>query len=143
MLVVVPYIDAEDTVELSAAKDQQTVEAFPAYAADPALDVRVRVRRLQWRSDDLHPCAAKEGVKGAAELRIPVVDQKPGLLAVIVKVHQQVARLLQHPRAVRVARTGDALDAPAADTDEDEHVQPAQQYGVDGKKVAGGTRGTA
>ena len=41
---VVAHIDPQDVVELAAADDQEPVYAFAADAADPALDVSVRVR---------------------------------------------------------------------------------------------------
>jgi hypothetical protein len=43
--VVVAHVDAKNVLELAAADDQDPVETFAADAADPALDVRVRVRR--------------------------------------------------------------------------------------------------
>src|SRR5215213_8440309 len=59
LLVVMVDVDAEDVLELAAAEDQQPVEAFAAYGADPALHVRVRVRRLDGRTDDLAPSLAR------------------------------------------------------------------------------------
>ena len=47
LLVVVPHIDAEYALELTAVEDEQPVEALSSCAADPALDVRIRVRCLQ------------------------------------------------------------------------------------------------
>src|SRR2546428_281937 len=41
---------------------------------------------------------------------------------------------------VVVACTGRVLDPAAANADEDEYVQPPQQYGVDGQEVAGERR---
>ncbi len=79
----------------------------------------------------------KDGVEGAAELRVPVVEQEPRPLTAIIEVHQQVARLLQHLLGVWAARAGQILDPPAADADEDEHVQALAQNGVDAKEVAG------
>jgi hypothetical protein len=43
--VVVEHVDAENVLELAAAENQEPVEALAADTADPALDVRVRVRR--------------------------------------------------------------------------------------------------
>jgi hypothetical protein len=77
LLVVVTDVDAEDARELAAAEDQQPVGALSTCAADLALDVRVRVRRLQRSPDDSHPVAAEEGLEGAAELRVAVMDQQP------------------------------------------------------------------
>jgi hypothetical protein len=79
MRVVMPYIDAEDTVELEPAEDQQSIKALTPDAADPALDVRVRVRRPQRCPDDPPSLAVEDGVEGAAELRVAIVDQEPRL----------------------------------------------------------------
>src|SRR6266540_4217352 len=92
--VVVTHIDAKDLLELSAVEDEEPVEALAPDGADPALDVRVCVRCPHRCSDHLDPVAAEDGVEGAAELAIAVVDQQPGPLAAVVEVHQQVARLL-------------------------------------------------
>jgi hypothetical protein len=133
----VPDVDAEDPLKLSAVEDEEPVEALAPDAPDPALDVRVRIRRPDRYSDHPDPAAVEDGVEGAAELCIAVMDQEPGP---VVDVHQQVARLLQHPGAVGVARAGHVLNPAAADADEDQYIQPPQQYGVDGQEVAGECR---
>jgi hypothetical protein len=51
MAVVVVGIRAEDMLELAAAEDQQSIEALASGAADPALGVCIRVRRLQGRAN--------------------------------------------------------------------------------------------
>jgi hypothetical protein len=76
----------------------------------------------------------------ARELRVTVVDQEPHPPVAVVELHQQVARLLQHPRRVRVAGAGDVLDAATADRGEDEHVQALQPDRVDREEVAGEDR---
>jgi hypothetical protein len=129
--VVLTYIDAEDTVELEPTEDQQSIEALAPYTAHPALDVRVRVRRLGRCPDDPYPLAVEDGVEGAAELRVTVVDQEPRPPATIIEIHLHVPCLLHHPGAVGVARTSEVLDPTCADADEDEHVQAPQQDGVD------------
>src|SRR5947208_3776090 len=103
--IEVADVDAEDVLELAATEDQEPVEALPAHAADPAFGVGVRVRRLDRRSDDLDAFTAEDAVEGAAELRVPIVDQEARPPAAVVEVHQQVARLLGHPRRIRLART--------------------------------------
>src|SRR5438067_9205513 len=62
--VVVLDVDVEDVLELAAAEDQQTIEAFAADGAEPALYVGVRVRRLDRRACDLEVAAREEGIKG-------------------------------------------------------------------------------
>jgi hypothetical protein len=76
----------------------------------------------------------------ARELRVTVVDQEPHPPVAVVELHQQVARLLQHPRRVWLARASEVLDAAAADREEDEHVEAAQPDRIDGEEVAGEDR---
>jgi hypothetical protein len=91
--VVVTHIGAEHVLELAAVEDQQPVEALAPYAADPALNVSVRVRRPHRRPDHSDPFALADRVEGAAELRVSVVDQEPRLPPAIIEVDQQVARV--------------------------------------------------
>src|SRR6266545_6331629 len=73
----------------------------------------------------------------AAELRVAIVGQEARPLATLAEIHQQVARLLGHPRRVGVAGTGEVLGPARADRDEEQHVQPAQPDRIDGEEVAG------
>ena len=133
-------IDPEYALELAAAENEQPVQALTPDAADPALDVRVGVRRPHGRRDDRRPLAVEDGVEGAAELRVTVVDQEARPATTIIKIHQQVACLLRHPATVGVACSSDVLDSAAADADEHEHVHTAQQDGVHGEEVTGKRR---
>jgi hypothetical protein len=99
VLVVMLDVDAKDLFELATVEDQQPVETLSPGAAHPALDVRVCVRRPQRGPDDSHPAAVEDGVE---KLRVPVVEQEPRPLAAVVEIHQQVPRLLHHPRTVRL-----------------------------------------
>jgi hypothetical protein len=64
--VVVTDVDAEGALELTAVEDQQSVEALAADAADPALHVRVRVRRADRGPDDMHTLITEAGIKHTA-----------------------------------------------------------------------------
>jgi hypothetical protein len=66
-LVEVADVDAEDVLELAAAENQESVEALPAYAADPTFSIGIRVRGLDWRSDDLDAFAAEDAVERTAD----------------------------------------------------------------------------
>jgi hypothetical protein len=120
---VLADVDAEDLLELAAADDQQPVEALTAEASNPALDVRVRVRRPEGRPDDPDASAIKDPFERCRELAVAVVDQEPHLEAAIVEFHQQVVRLLQHPSGTWVGRAREVLDAAVANREEDEDVQ--------------------
>ena len=75
--VVVVDVDADDTLKLSAAADQEQVEAFAADGGDPALGERVCLRRAKRGADDFDAIASEDLVEGAAELAVTVVDQEP------------------------------------------------------------------
>jgi len=75
--------------------------------------------------------------KGAAELRVAVVDQKTRQLPAVVEIHQQVARPLHHPSGIRMAAVGDVFDPTRPDRDEEQQLQPPQPEGVDGEQVTG------
>jgi hypothetical protein len=119
-------VDAENELELAAADDQQPVETLAANAADPAVHLRVRVRRSHRRTNDLDAASRHECVERAWEVRVAVVDQESHLSPAAVEFHQQVARLPQHPGGGRLGRAGDVFDLAAADREEGENVDAAQ-----------------
>jgi hypothetical protein len=78
--------------------------------------------------------------KARGSFRVAIVGQEPHLAIAVVGIHQQVARLLEHPRRVRAAGAGEILNPAAAHREEHEHVEAAQPDGVDGEEVAGEDR---
>ena len=54
------------------------------------------------------PSVPEDDVEGVAELRVSIVDEKPELI--VAQLHDEVARLLGRPVAVRIGGTGDVLD---------------------------------
>jgi hypothetical protein len=76
--VVVVDVDAQDALELSAAGDQEPIEAVAASRANEALSDRVRLRRSKWRADDLDAFAFEDVVEVAAEFAVSIVDQEAG-----------------------------------------------------------------
>ena len=60
--VVVVDVDAQDTLTLPAAADQQPVKAIAADGADPAFGECVRPRRAKRGADDLDALAAEDVV---------------------------------------------------------------------------------
>ncbi len=96
-----------------------------------------RVESSDGRADDFQARCLEHRIEGAAELRIAVMDQELCWPAAILKVHDQIARLLGHPGSVGVPRHCYVLDLAAAEADEHEHIQPPQQDRVDREEVAG------
>jgi hypothetical protein len=115
MLVVMPDVCDEDMSEVAAADDQDLVEALAAHAPDPELGVRSRLRRPDRSLDHADPVGAEDLVELRGELAVPVTDGKPRADTLALELHQQVARLLSHPRPVRVVvtRRGGHVCSPA------------------------------
>jgi hypothetical protein len=76
--VVAVDVDAQGTLKLPAAADQEPVEAVTPDGADPAFGERVCLRRAKRGADDLDALALEDLVEGATELAVTVVDQEPG-----------------------------------------------------------------
>jgi hypothetical protein len=104
------------------------VEAFAAQRPDEALGDRVRPRCPDWGADDADVGAGEDG---GDELGISVADQEPELLDVVAEVHQEVAGLLGDPGAGGVGGDPGEVYVAAAVLDHHEHVEAAQDDGVD------------
>jgi hypothetical protein len=76
MPVVMTGVDAKHLLELAPAEDEQPIEALATHAADPALGVCVRVRRLHGCPDHGDNFALEDVVEAAAELGVAIVDQR-------------------------------------------------------------------
>ena len=86
-VVVMAHVDAEDVLEVAAAGDQEPVETLSADAADPALDVRVPVRRSDRRADDADACAREDGIERCREPAVSVVYEEAHLAVAIFSPH--------------------------------------------------------
>ena len=103
--VVVLDVGEQHALKMTAAEDQQPVDALSPHASDPALRLRVRLGCTRGRPNDPDPLRAKDLVKGGAELGVPVADQKAKRAARLIGArHYQVARLLGDPGAVAIRR---------------------------------------
>ena len=116
------------------------VEAFAAQRADEALGDRVRARCPDWGAEDADVGAGEHGVEGGSELGISVADQEPELGGAVTEVDQQVAGLLGDPGAGGMSGDPGKVHAAAAVLDHYEHVQAAQEDGVDVGEVDGEDR---
>src|SRR4051794_32470977 len=118
------------------AENDDPVEALAPHGPDPALGVRPRLRRPHRRLDDTDAFRAEDLVELAAELAVAIANEKLRLDAIIIELHQQVARLLGYPAAVRVG--GDPGEAHAAgrELDEEQDVEALQEQGIDAEEIA-------
>jgi hypothetical protein len=83
---------------------------------------------------------AEHRIEGRGELGVPIPDQELQAASVIIDAHQQVVRLLDHllPRGMR-GDPGQVHPAGAV-LDEEQHIQAAQEHGVDMEEVRGQNR---
>jgi len=77
LVVVMREIDAQHSLEVAAAEDQQPVKTLAADGANEAFGVGVCLWCPEWRLDHLDPFAAEDFVEGSGELAVAVVDQEP------------------------------------------------------------------
>ena len=125
--VVVVDVDVEDVLEVSAAADQDPVEALASDGPDAALGVGVGPRRPDGRADDPDSFAVEDLVEGARELAVAVTDQVADGCGSFAQCPGEVARLLGYPRAVWVGGAAGEVQAAAVELDEEEHVEPAKR----------------
>ena len=92
-------------------------------------------RRPDRRLDDPHAGRGEHRVERRGELGVPVPDQELEALGVIVEVHQQVTGLLGHPLPRRVSSDPGQVHTAGAVLDEEQHVQAAQEHGIDVEEV--------
>src|SRR5438067_1681965 len=113
-----------------------TRASLAAQRADPTFGVRACLRRSHRRLDDADPFGAEDLVELTGELAVAITDQEPRSRIVAVEGHQQVARLLSHPPAIRVRRDPREPHATGRQFDEEQDVKPLQEQRVDGEEVA-------
>ncbi|HKA12413.1 MAG TPA: hypothetical protein VKI99_18270 [Candidatus Dormibacteraeota bacterium] len=87
--------------------------------------------------DDSQPLGAEDLIEGGAELGVSISEQELDLQSPILQPPRQVPCMLGHPGAGRVAGTARQVNAPAADLDKEEDVEPGQPDCVHGEEVAG------
>jgi hypothetical protein len=136
LLVEVAHVDAETCSSWRRPKNSSPVKALPVHAADPALPVSVRVRRLDGSPDHRDAIAAEDGVEGAAELPVTIVGQEPWPLLTVVEIISRL-RACWVIHAVSGLRARDVFADSRADRDEEQHLQPPQPDGVDREEVGG------
>jgi hypothetical protein len=89
----------KDQAWVPLAGDQHPVRALAAGAGDPAFRDRVRPRRPHRGLDDPDPGRGQHRAERRSERGVPVPDEEPEAVSVIIEVHQQVPGLPGHPRS--------------------------------------------
>jgi hypothetical protein len=128
-------VRSDDVLQVTAAENQEPVEAFAADAPDPALSMRPRLRSSHGRLDDSDAFGAEDFVEVSGELAVAVTDKKQRADVLVVEMHQQVACLLGHPAAVGVGRDPGQAHSAGRQLDEEEDVEALQEERVDGEEA--------
>jgi hypothetical protein len=91
--VVVVGVSRQETVEVSATKDQRPVKDLISNGPYPALGKRVGLGRTDGGGDDGGALGFEDGVEGAGELRVSIADEEANAGGQRL-FDEQVARLL-------------------------------------------------
>src|SRR2546422_8153413 len=108
MLVVMTDVDPENAFEVPSVHDQDPVETFATYCADPPFGEGVRARCAYGCADRPDAVGAEHFIEGGRELAVAVVDQEPDWLRPVDERLDDVPRLLGRPHSCRVR--GDARE---------------------------------
>jgi hypothetical protein len=137
MLVVVLDVAVQNANKVLAANDQEVVQALSPDGPNPTLGNGVGIGRPDRRADDLGTGRTPDIVERSDELGVPVADQEPERGSTVIQLNHEIAGLLGHPRASRMGRDTSQVHPPAAQFDDEQHIQPPQPNSVDGEEVAG------
>jgi hypothetical protein len=135
--VVVRNVLVQYAFEGAAVPDQDPVEAFGPDGAYPPLGVAVCAGRPRRNLDGLDTGRGEHRVEGGGELGVPVADEEPQPVGLLIKVHQQITRRLGNPRAGRMRGDAGQVDPTVIKLDHEQHVQAGQPDRLDGEEIAG------
>ncbi len=121
----------------SKCSNEHPVEALGPRRPDKAFGERVRSWRPHRRPDNPGTDRPHDLVERPDELGVTVADEEPDGSTLVLKGCGQVPGLLGDPGSDRVGRHAGQEDLPALEVNEEQHVDPAQGYGLDVEEVAG------
>src|ERR1017187_6753544 len=133
--VVVIDVVAEGAGEMSLAGDEGSVSALAPGAGDPPFADRVRARCLDRRGDDPHAGRSEDGVERVGVLGIPVPDQELQAAGPVAEVHEPIPGLLHRPSGGRVGGDAGQVHAAVMVLDDEQHIEPAEEDGVDVEEI--------
>ena len=125
----------EDLPGVALVVDQYPVGAFVADGPYEPFDVAVRLRRPRRNLDHLDVLVGEDGVEPGGVLVVAIADQEPEAVDASAQAHHEVADLLGAPVPGGVRGDAEQVHPSCPDLHRDEHVQPAQQNGVDMEEV--------
>ncbi len=115
-------------------ENEEFVETFGPDRSDPPLRDSVRVGSAKGRVDDMRLLRHKDRIEALGELGIVVVDQEMKVRKAAFEVPDNLARLLVNPGSVWMLGTAGEVDTPAAQLDEEKHIQRLEEERFDREK---------
>src|SRR5665213_161409 len=137
VVVVVNDVLRQYLLEMLASEDEESIGAFSADGADKSLGECIRSWRSNGCLDDADALGVEHLVETGRELRVSVPDEELGCPRSALEIRGEVASLLDDPLPRRIGSDAGEVDPPGVDLDEEQHVQTAKQYRVDGEEVTG------
>jgi putative intracellular protease/amidase len=119
MPVVVIHVFREDDLEMTAAEDEEPVQALPTDGADKPLGDRVRPGRADRGLDDLGVFGGEHLIEGSGELRVAVTDEEAERSPTLCEIADKVASDLGDERRGRMFADAEGVDGTAVDLDDD------------------------
>ena len=135
--VVVTGVAAQDAFEVGFVHDQQVVQALRSHGAHEPFGEGVRIRGPIGRLEDLGTFSFEYFVEARHGLGVPVADQEPGGDLCVGEIAGDVPGLLVDPSFIGMCGHPGDPDPPAAEFDEEQHVETIEQHGVDVEEVRG------
>src|ERR1039458_6055795 len=132
-----PYTTLFRSLEVTVAEDQGPVEAFASEGADHPLADGVRPGSTDGGLHDSDAIGSENLVEGPWELGVTIPDQELDRRRPLGQLVAEVRSLLGAPGGDRAGRDACHPDDPGVHLDEHEHVEAAQQHGVDAEEVTG------
>jgi hypothetical protein len=130
---------SQNVRELSLGEDQHSIQALSADSADPPLGVGVGLRRAPGGlRNTAMPASANTASKLAMNFvsRSRTKNRNPSARSPITRMRLRACWVTHSPG--RVPRNSKDMNASRADFNDEEHVDPTQQHGIDGEERATG-----
>ena len=135
VLVVVLEVAVQDANKVLAADNQEAVKARLADSPDPTLGDGVGVGHPIGVQMISAPVERQTSLNALMNLvsRSRIRNRNAAARS---QLNQEIAGLLDHSRASRVSRDTSHVHPPAAQFDDEQHIQSSQPDGLDSEEVA-------
>jgi hypothetical protein len=122
VVIEVPGVLVEHCRGVTFVVDENSVGALGPDAADEPFGVAVGSWCPRWDLDRGDAFGGEHGIKGRAELGVPVADEEPKGRDSVVQIGDEVAGGLRGPRHCWVLGDAEDVNPPAGDFHDEQYV---------------------